>query len=48
MAANIVPPALVPNRDGPEIINLLGQTITVPTEKTNPVCIKHSTETGDV
>ena len=44
MATNIVPPALAPNRDGPEIINLLGQTVTVPMENTNPVCI----ETGDV
>ena len=48
MAANIVPPALVPNRDEPEIINLLGQTVAVSTEKTNPVCVKNSTLTGDV
>ena len=48
MAANIVPPALVPNWDEPEIINLLGQTVTVPTGMSNPVYDKSSTETGDV
>ena len=48
MAANIVAPALVPNRDEPEIINLLGQTVTVPTRTTNPLYDKNSTETGDV
>ena len=55
MAANIIPPVLVPKRDEPEIINLLGQTVTVPTrenvlhtEKSYSEYNKTSTKNGGI
>ena len=55
MAATIVPPALMPKCDEPEIMNLLGQTVTVPTrenvlhtEKSYSEYDKSSTENGGI
>lgn len=48
MAASIVPPAMVCNQDEPEIINLFGQTVTIPTGENNSVYDKNSTEIRDV